>query len=215
MLRLPLTFLLLAGIALVSAQSAKLPADIDPESYSRLPLIKRDQLDANGQRVYDLVNGNQPGPRLGPAAISLYTLGAAPPINELNQYLRKSVVGPHYFEMCALIAAREFDQQYEWTGHEAGAQRAGVDQKIIDTIKFNRDVKDLPEKDATVIRFGRGLFRQHKVSPSEYAKVVELFGRQGMVELSAILGDYAMAAVMLNAADQQLPPDRKPLLPVK
>jgi len=43
---------------------------------------------------------------------------------------------------------------------------------------------------------------------------VELFGRQGAVEIAAIMGDYAMAAVMLTAVDQQLPPGREALLPV-
>jgi len=51
------------------------------------------------------------------------------------------------------------------------------------------------------------------VSPDLWAKTVSLFGRQGAVEITAIMGDYAMAAVMLTAADQQLPPERKPLLP--
>jgi hypothetical protein len=50
-----------------------------------------------------------------------------------------------------------------------------VEQHVIDAIKFNRGVADLAEKDATIIRFGRDLFRQHKVS--------SLSGRRGMVEL--------------------------------
>jgi hypothetical protein len=30
-----------------------------------------------------------------------------------------------------------------------------------------------------------------------------------------IMGDYAMAAIMLNAVNQNLPPERKPLLPLE
>ena len=39
-----------------------------------------------------------------------------------------------------------------------------------------------------------------------------LFGRQGAVEVTMIMADYAMAGFILTAVDQQLPPDRKPLL---
>jgi hypothetical protein len=39
------------------------------------------------------------------------------------------------------------------------------------------------------------------------------FGRQGAVEVTTIMADYAMAGFILTAVDQQLPPDRKPLLP--
>jgi hypothetical protein len=129
--------LLLAASTILAAQSAKLPADVDPRSYSRLPLVQRDQLDANGQRVYDLLNGMR------------------------------------YFEICTLIATREFDQQYVWSAHELSAKRAGVEQLVIDAIKLNRGVED----------------RQHKVSSTLYAKVVELFGPRGMVEPIVILGD--------------------------
>jgi hypothetical protein len=65
-----------------------------------------------------------------------------------------------------------------------------------------------------VIRLGRALFRDHKVRPELWARTVELFGRQGAVEITAIMGDYAMAGLMLTAVDQQLPPGREALLPV-
>jgi 4-carboxymuconolactone decarboxylase len=127
--------------------------------------------------------------------------------------LRKTVVGPRFFELSALIAAREFDQQYEWSGHEPAALRAGLEQPVIDVVKFGRDVSGLSEKDATVIRLGRALFRDHEVNSQLWAKMVELFGRQGALEITAIMADYAMAGFLLTAVDQQLPPDRKAMLP--
>ena len=39
----------------LSGQSAKLPADVDPNTLSRLPLVLRSSLDANGQRIYDFM----------------------------------------------------------------------------------------------------------------------------------------------------------------
>jgi 4-carboxymuconolactone decarboxylase len=197
----------------VAAQTEKLPADVLPESYSRLPLVKRADLDDNGKRVFDRVAGaNRAESAPGPAGLSLYSPQFAEPMHVINQYLRDSVIGRRYFELSALVAAREFDQQYEWTGHEAAGRRAGLDAAVIDAVKFNRAVDGLPEKESTVIRIGRGLFREHRVSPELFAKAVELFGKQGAFEISAVMGDYAMAAVILNFADQHLPPDRKPLL---
>ena len=208
--------LLLAGVsaAIVSGQS-KLPPDINPTSYSRLPPLDRAALDDDGKRVWDYVAGERGMPPTGPGPTSMYSPKAAEPIHELNQYLRTTVVGPRFFELSALVAAREFDQQYEWGGHEPAGRRAGLEPATIDAVKFNRDVAGLPEKDATVIRLGRALFREHKVPPALWAKTVELFGKQGAVEITAIMGDYAMAAVMLTAVDQQLPPGREALLPIK
>ena len=80
-----------------------------------------------------------------------------------------------------------------------------MDQKSIDAVKFNRPLDGVPEKEALVIRFGRAIFQDRKVSPELYAKVVEAFGQQGMFELTAVMGDYAMAAIMLRAVDQHVP----------
>ena len=206
-------------IASLGAQT--LPADIDPQSYSRLPLIKRDQLKGDALRVYDAVVGKDPDGKdratapMGPAATSLYSPGVALPMNQLNQYLRNTVVGPAMFQICTLIAAREFDEHYEWNSHEAGARRANVDQKTIDAIKFNRPLDGLPEKEALVVRFGRAIFHDRRVPSELYAKVVETFGQQGMFELAAIMGDYAMAAIMLRAVDQHVPEVTNPLPDLK
>lgn len=202
--------------ALAAAQTPALPADIDQKSYSRLPLVTRDQLSGDALRIYDtLVGKDRPTPSLGPQATSLYSLGVAEPMDKLNQYLRTTVVGPQMFQICTLIAAREFDEPYEWSAHETGAKRVNVDSKTIDAIRYNRGVDGLPEKDALVIQFGRAIFREHKVSPELYARIVDIFGKQGMFELTAAMGDYAMAAIMLRAIDQHVPQGASEFPPIQ
>jgi 4-carboxymuconolactone decarboxylase len=201
----------------LSAQSgrAPLPPDIDPKSHSRLPLILKDSLDAEGRRVFEAINGKDVNePRLGPPASSMYSLAASEPYDRLNQLLRKTVVGPQFFEISTLVPAREYNQQYEWSSHEVGARRAGVSGNVIDVIKYDRPVTSLPEKEATVIEFGRAMLRgNHQVPAPLFAKMVQLFGRQGTIEITMIMGDYTMTAMLLNAVDQHVPPDREALLP--
>lgn len=214
-MRLAPSVLLLTVLSAAVAQTqSQLPPDIHPESLSRLPPVERAALDAEGQRIWDALAG--PGKvltRTGPSAVTMHSPKAAEPIFALNQVLRKTVAGSKYFELAALVAAREFDQQYEWSAHEPAGLKAGLDQSVVDAVKYNRDLAGVAEKDATVIRLGRALFRDHKVSPELWAKMVELFGRQGAVEVTMIMADYAMAGFILTAVDQQLPPERKPLLP--
>jgi 4-carboxymuconolactone decarboxylase len=208
--------LITLGAALV-AQSPAPPPDINAESLSRLPMIARDGLDVEGKRVYDYIagKGGTVG-KTGPGSVSLHSPAAAEAIQMLNQALRKTVIGAKYFEISALVGAREFDQQYEWSGHEPAALRAGVDQTAIDAIKFDRDVAGVEEKSATVILMGRQLFRgNHQLNAELWARAVRLFGPQGALEISMVMGDYAMAAVMLNAVNQQLPAGRPPLLPAR
>ena len=121
--------------------------------------------------------------------------------------------GVRAFQLIVLITAREIDQQYQWTAHEPAGLKAGLEQNVIDVVKYNRDVKGLAPKDALLITFGRGLFRDHKVSSETFAQMVKEFGRQGTIEVMALMADYFTVGFMMNAADQQLPADRQPLLP--
>ena len=80
-------------------------------------------------------------------------------------------------------------------------------------MKYNRDVTGLSDKDATMISFGRALYRDHRVSSELWNKMVGHFGRQHTVQIMAIMGDYFRVGLMLNAVDQRLPPGRRALLP--
>jgi 4-carboxymuconolactone decarboxylase len=200
-----------------AARSATLPADIQPDSLNRLPVVKREQMDEDGKRAYDLSAGGagktvQP---TGPGAIALYSPGAAEPLRKLNNYLRRkgNIQGDALTEVAILVAAREFDIQYVWSAHEPGALRAGVSQPTIDVIKYGKDVSGLGEKETVIIRMGRQMFREHKLNSDTFAKAVELFGKQGTVELVTLMGDYTLNGLLLEALDQHQPADRKPLLP--
>ena len=100
-----------------------------------------------------------------------------------------------------------------WSAHEPAALKAGIAQPVIDVVKYNKDVSGVGEKETVVIRLGRQLLREHKLDSPTFAKAVELFGTQGTVELVTLMGDYTLNGLLLDALDQHLPPDRKPLLP--
>jgi hypothetical protein len=204
---------------LVLGQAPNFPADIDPISMSRFPIVERAAMKTDADRAaYDYVVGTAPRqvPLRGPGGISLHSPGSAEPIDRLNRYLRsESVIGRKLFELCAIIGAWEFEQQYEWTGHEAAALQFGVSQKAVDTIKFNRPIEGLPEDETVVIQMGRQILRDHKLDSELYTHAVKLFGRQGTLEVAVSIGDYVLAGIMLITADHQLPPDRPPLLPAR
>ena len=200
-----------------SAVAQSLPADIDPQSLSRMPPVKRSELNAEGQAIYDKVAGaNRTTPMLGPGGVSLHMPKVAQAMDILNQYLRyDSVIGRRYIEVAILEAAREFDQQYEWTFHEKAALGEGAPQLTVDAIKYNGPLAALDARDAVIIRYGRELLRDHHLSAATWADAEARFTRQGALEIAAIMGDYLLAAVLLHAVDQRLPADVKPLLPVQ
>jgi hypothetical protein len=200
--------LLLVALPVVPQERNSLPPDIDPVTLSRLPPVTPADLDEEGKRLLAARTNYTPGP--GPAHVSIYS----PRDIDLGiPSGAKSPVGSRYFQLAVLIIAREIDQQYEWTAHELAGRRQGLEQSVIDVVKYNRDVTSLSDKDATLITFGRTLFREHHVSSELWQKMVSDFGRQRTVQLMMIMGEYFKAGFMMNAVDQHLPPGREALLP--
>jgi 4-carboxymuconolactone decarboxylase len=215
----PRLLILLAAVlpaVALEGQAPSLPPDINPVTLSRLPPVNRNDLDTEGQRIFDARANNAPGP--GPGHISIYSPKVAEAQGMLGRYLGvprgdQSPMGGRLYQLVVLITAREIDQQYEWSAHEPAGLRAGLEQSVIDVVKFDKDVTGLAEKDATVIRFFRGLFREHKVSSDLWAKMVEHFGRKGTIDMMALMSSYFTVGMMMNAVDQHLPPERQPLMP--
>jgi len=203
-----LSVLLLVSLPALAQSQTALPPDINPVTLSRLPPVTKEDLDEEGQRLLAQRPEVKPGP--GPAHVTSYSpqgrsLGTPTGVN--------SPVGPRYFQLAVLIMAREIDQQYEWSAHEPAGVRQGLEQSVIDVVKNNKDVASLTDKDATLITFGRTLYREHKVSSALWQKMIGHFGRQHTVQLMMIMGDYFRVGFMMNAVDQHLPSDRKDLLP--
>jgi hypothetical protein len=203
-----LSILLLASLPLLAQAQTSLPPDIHPVTLSRLPPVTPEDLDEEGRRLLAERPDYKPGP--GPTHVTIYSprqrsLGI--PTGE------DSPVGPRYFQLAVLIIAREIDQQYEWSAHEPAGLRQGLERSVIDVVKYDRDVTELSDKDATLITFGRTLYREHRVSSELWQKMIEHFGRQHTVQLMMIMGDYFRVGFMMNAVDQQLPPARQALLP--
>ena len=191
-----------------------LPADINATTLTRLPPVQRQDLDADGQKIFDSLAGpNSKGPLRGILGLGIYDPKLAEALHLLHDSVTKyGTLGNRVDELAILVATREEQMSLnEWYGHEAAALKAGLDQSIIDVVKFGKEPTGLDAKDALVIRFGREWFRDHRVSPDTFAKTVEAFGQRGTVELIGVMGDYAMVAMMLQAVDQQLP--GRPILP--
>ena len=63
-----------------------------------------------------------------------------------------------------------------------------------------------PRPTRIVIELGREIFGARLVSPATYARALQQFGRRKLVDLVALMGNYAATAAMLTAFAMQLDP---------
>jgi hypothetical protein len=214
---------LLAGVVgLLICANAQTPADIDPESGNRLPLPKREDMNAADQKIFDEIMGRQ---QTGLSSrekerpqVRMHSPGLSKGLNEAHHYLKYDAgIGDRLMTVVVLTTARELTNQFEWTQWEEHARNPKdprfVEPNVVDAIKFCGSVAALDAKDAAIITLGREMFGPRKVSSATFATVLQLFGRKGTVDLEELMGLYAATADELVVFDQQLHAGQKPLLP--
>ena len=202
-----------AGATSAQAPAAtSFPKDVYANTGNRLPAVKREDLDDAGKKLFD---SRGTADFFGPGGIRLYSPPVAEQMSGVNDFLRhKSGLDPRLVELAILVTAREENCEYVWTAHEPMGLKAGLQPEIIDVVRNHKSTEGLAEKDAIIIQLGREAIGKHHASSDVAARALNLFGKQGLVNIVSLMGDYASTAILLNAFDQHVRPADKALLPI-
>lgn len=204
-------------------QESDIPSDIHQDSWARLPLLERDDLDEDGQRAFDIIVNpdSRYGTGLrGPIGMWAYSPQMAEHMFPASSYLRFGTdKDQRLTELVILATAREVRSQYEWTSHEPAGLREGLEPEIIDLVKRRADldtvgdVAGLGPRERTVIEFVREVMSEEKVTSETFSQARELFGERGVMDLAGLVGYYGFINITLKTFDVQLAPGRERLLP--
>jgi len=199
--------LLVAASALVVAQ-----ADLDPESHARLPHLKRKDLSEADQKIFDVLPGRGKDDVLrGPLAFAAYNPAVAKALFDLHNAAVAGSLTPRTRELAIMVACRETRYNLEWNGHEATALKNGVDAKLLDVVRRRAPLTGVDAKDAVVISFGRQMLTDKKVDPATFAKLSEVYGKKGAMDVVAVMITYADSGFYAIAVNEQ-PAPGKPAL---
>lgn len=183
-----------------------LPKDVYQDSLSRLPPIKREDMNDQGKKAYDAAAAGSPtGRPEGVAAIRLHRSGV--------DVRWDPAVGRRLTELAIITTAREHDQPYEWSLHEMEALSVGLEPTVVDVVRHRKSLAGLGNQEAAIIQLGREL-GGHKVTSETYARALKLFGKTNLVDIVDLMAQYAGTAANLTAANQWMPPQMKQFLPL-
>ncbi len=155
-------------------------------------------------------------PSSGPVSIMINVPEIAKRGSNLSDYLRReSTLSLKIQELAMLVTAREHDCQYIWNAHAASGRKAGLGDETVARLRDRRELTGLSADEAAVVDYGREFFRTHRVSSISFEAAVAQFGVRGVIELTSLMGYYALLAFNINAFEVGLPPDTaEPVLPV-
>ena len=190
-MRLPIKPLYLLAlvlfIALAARAQAPLPADVYPDSRSRLPSL---------------------GPETPAGVDRIIAHGSGALVRW------EFALGRALSELAVLTAAREFDQPYEWSLHELEALAVGLEPRVIDIVRDRLPLTGISEREAVIIQTGREIFGEQELTAETYARAEALLGRANLVDIVMLMGEYAEDAVRLTAFNQTMPPGWRQFLPL-
>src|SRR5256885_1075161 len=110
------------------------------ERMARVPYVARDELDAEGQEIYDRIRRDRNAPEVGlQFRALLHSPKAAGYLTSLGAQLRfQSAMREDWKELAIILVAREWNSAIEWTGHAVLAARAGVSAESIEAIRMGK-----------------------------------------------------------------------------
>lgn len=166
----------------------------------RVPPVTGENLTPAQQRAWDaMLSGQRKSPPVGPLAVAMHRPELAEAWSALGLVLRfNSSFPPRLREFTILLTGRWWDCQFEWASHEPEARKAGLSDASIETLRAGGN--RFAEADEQAIHdYMTELLGQRFASDATYDRIVTLFGQTGCVELTALIGYYAMVALTLNA----------------
>jgi len=175
----------------------------------RLPLPRADAMtDAQRAAAQALIDGPRKGV-FGPFVPLLHSPLLMERIGRLGEYLRfESALDARVRELVTCAVARHVGNQFEWVVHAPAAVKAGVDAGAIEALRLGRRAAPLAEDEQVALDLAFELLRHHGVSEPTYAAAEARFGRQAVVDLSALVGYFAMVCWIMNVA--HTPADSSP-----
>ena len=176
----------------------------------RLALIDEQRMNAAQHALMQAIRSGPRGTSItprGPFAVWMH----APEFGQLAQALGghcryKTALPPRLSEFAILCTARLWRAQYEWLAHAPIAEKCGVKPKTIKDLRAGRKPASAPKDERALYDFIQELYKSKRVSERTYKRVQGLLGDAATVELTGILGYYALISMTLNVF-QMMPPD--------
>ena len=167
----------------------------------RMPPLDREKLSGAQRAAFDeLIAGPRKGVK-GPFIALLRSPELLARLQKVGEFLRFDTSLPaRVSEFATLIVARAYSQQFEWFTHVPLALKAGTTQAAIDALRQGKRPEAMDADEDLVHAFTTEVLRNHGVTDTTYRRAVERFGEHGVVELTSLIGYFALVSLVLNVA---------------
>ena len=167
----------------------------------RMPPIPAERHTPQQKAVSDELISGPRGKLAGPFVPLLRSPGLMARVQKVGEHLRfESALPERVKELAILVTARRWSQAYEWSFHLPLALKAGVTRGAAEAIAAGRRPEGMPADEAAAYDFLGELDATRAVGDAAYARALEAFGEEGVIDLVGFAGYYALLAMVMNVA---------------
>ena len=116
-----------------------------------------------------------------------------------------NALGNELSEVAILRTGHRLGSSYEWSQHVHRARACGMSDSRIN--KVRGPLEGMRKDDATVARAVDELFYEKRLSPHTQQALVDLVGKEGMLDVIATVGFYSTLGYILNSCETPLDDD--------
>ncbi|MDP2819139.1 MAG: carboxymuconolactone decarboxylase family protein [Polaromonas sp.] len=182
-------------------QAASVPQGFSPAPLERLPMMAPEAMSVAQRQAAEALIA---GPRkavFGPFIPLLRSPELMARVAKVGEYLRfDSVLEVRIRELVMCLVARHVSNQFEWLMHAPLALKAGVAQSVLDAVAAGKHPHSAAADETAAVDLVTELLAHHGVCNASYAAAWGVFGEQGVVELTTLVGYFAMVCWVMNVA---------------
>ena len=165
---------------------------------TRIPVLDRDDMDAEQKAVNDRIVANNARVGFGPAIGYAYSAGVWQIHNTSSAHLLDCSLTNAQVRIVSLMTVRHWKAAYPWSAQAKTALKAGLDPASIEAINDGRDPDFEDAADAAVYDAARELLATGNLSDDGFKTAETALGYQRLVELVGAIGHFCTTAMMAN-----------------
>ena len=174
---------------------------------SRMPVLSRDEMDAEQQRVHDATLATTGRVGRGPSIGYAYSPGLWENHNASSAHLDNCSLTPAQVRIVALMTVRHWNAAYPWSAQAGAALAAGIDRAVVEAINAGEQPDFTDSADAAVHAVARELLATGSLGDDAFGAAESAIGYRRLADLVGVIGHFCTTAMMANVAGAEAPGD--------
>jgi len=174
---------------------------------TRIPVLQRDDMNADQQAIHDRIVANNGRIGFGPAIGYAYSAEVWRLHNESSAHLLDCALTPQQVRIVSLMTVRHWKAAYPWSAQARAALAAGLDPAVIEAINSGEQPDFADATDAAVHAATKELLATGTLSAEGFKAAEAALGYTRLAELVATIGHFSTTGLMANVVGAVPPAD--------